>query len=93
VLSGSGRTRAIWLTHGHHGGTVQPITPAADQIEAATLACKALPGSPVLARLDLLSFDGAPVVGEAEVIDPDLYTRFSQRAAGQVADALISVRT
>jgi glutathione synthase/RimK-type ligase-like ATP-grasp enzyme len=83
--------RGGWLTHVHHGGTVHPLTPTADQISVASCAYAALPGAPVMARFDLLNLQGNPVISEVEVLDPHLYTERLPSAAPWLADVLISV--
>jgi glutathione synthase/RimK-type ligase-like ATP-grasp enzyme len=80
-----------FLTHVHHGGTVEPATPDAEQLRVATRAYRAIPGSPVIARIDLVDLDcDGPAVQEAECIDPHLYPEFQPRVAGLLSDAIVS---
>jgi glutathione synthase/RimK-type ligase-like ATP-grasp enzyme len=62
-----------FLTHEIHGGSVKLVSPTCQQLRVARDVLQALPVRPVIARIDLVDMDGAPVVQEAELIDPCVY--------------------
>jgi glutathione synthase/RimK-type ligase-like ATP-grasp enzyme len=77
-----------------HGARIVPEAPAAD-LRAAADAVMATLGKPLLqARVDLVRLeDGAPAVMELELIEPSLYFREDEGAAGRFAGALIELAT
>jgi hypothetical protein len=76
--------------HPEYGGLVEevPLTTELRQLASRALAVVKLDW--MYARVDLLlADDGSWVVGELEMIEPDLYLRFVPGAAEQVAAAIV----
>ncbi len=72
-----------------HGGTVHPHTPAADEIAFAESAVAACPQAPLYARVDAVRDDsGALSLMELELVEPELFFRFSPPAADALAAAI-----
>jgi glutathione synthase/RimK-type ligase-like ATP-grasp enzyme len=78
------------------GGTYSLATPTSHSIEVAERAIDALSGGHdtlAYARVDLvLDEDGSPLVGEVELVEPDLFLSLNPAAARQLA-AFITSRT
>ena len=75
----------------HHGGTVAPHTPAAEEHSAAAAALAASPAATTYARVDLVRLDGAPVVMELELIEPVLFLSHATAGSRRFAEILRSV--
>ncbi|HET7038767.1 MAG TPA: hypothetical protein VFH97_02705 [Gemmatimonadales bacterium] len=74
--------------HDDYGGTVEPVTPTAAQLDVATRAVLAA-GEPLLyARVDLVPGPSGPVVMELEVVEPDLFFGHAPGSAGRLAEAI-----
>ncbi len=74
------------------GGSVHPYTPTADEIAFAENALAACPELPVYARVDVFwNNSDELVLGELELIEPELWFRKSTSAADQCAEALEGV--
>ncbi|MCE9612343.1 MAG: hypothetical protein K8R23_19260 [Chthoniobacter sp.] len=72
-----------------HGGTVHPHTPAADEITFAESAVAACAQVPLYARVDAVRDDsGALSLMELELVEPELFFRFSPPAADALAAAI-----
>lgn len=88
-----------FLVHERHGGRLQDHTPDADELavaERALAATPATPGEPhplPAARVDLVRLDGAPVVTELELIEPELFLRRRPDAPERLAAALLGAAT
>lgn len=75
--------------HDDYGGTVTTATPGRRERSVAARALEAVGERTLYARVDLASgADGAPVVTELELIEPELYLRFSEEAVERFADAI-----
>jgi glutathione synthase/RimK-type ligase-like ATP-grasp enzyme len=73
-----------------HGGTVHIYHPSEEETGFAEKAVKACGLGPVYARVDAVTDNrGQLVVSELELIEPELWFRFHQEAAGILADAII----
>lgn len=73
-----------------HGGSVHRHAPLADEIAVAEKAFSVCNETPVYGRVDMVrSPDGNPWVMELELVEPELWLRFDDNAAGRYADALI----
>lgn len=84
-----------FLVHERHGGSLDDHTPTADEVAVAERALAAAPEPHALpaARVDLVYLDGAPVVTELELIEPELFLRRHPDAADRLAAALVSAAT
>ena len=72
-----------------HGGTVHPHTPTADEVAFAESAVVACPQAPLYARVDAVRDDaGALSLMELELVEPELFFRFSPPAADALAAAI-----
>ena len=72
-----------------HGGTVHPHTPTADEIVFAESAVAACAQAPLYARVDAVRDDaGALSLMELELVEPELFFRFSPPAADALAGAI-----
>ena len=78
-----------FLVHHDYGGSVRPTRPRPAQMDVAerALACV---GEPLLyARVDLVpDGDGNPMVMELELVEPELYFRYSQAAVERLVSAI-----
>lgn len=81
--------RGDFRVHDDHGGSVTAETPARDELAAARAALAAV-GEPVLyARVDLVrDAGGNPLVMELEVVEPELFFRFSEDAVARLVGAI-----
>lgn len=71
------------------GGTVHPYTPSEKEIAFAERALAQCPELPVYARVDVFwDNNDQLVLGELELIEPELWFRMSETAADQCAAAL-----
>jgi glutathione synthase/RimK-type ligase-like ATP-grasp enzyme len=66
------------------------MDPRPDEMELVHRTLRALPSAPVYARIDIVRYNGAPVLSEAELIEPSLYFALCPRAADALADAIIA---
>jgi glutathione synthase/RimK-type ligase-like ATP-grasp enzyme len=76
-----------------HGGTLEPATPSAAVIAAAARAIAAIPFGdtpPLYARVDGCIVDGALLLMELEVLEPELFLRCAPESAERLADALLA---
>jgi glutathione synthase/RimK-type ligase-like ATP-grasp enzyme len=64
----------------HHGGTVHPYVPTAQELEVSYAALAASPAHTIYARVDLVDLDNTPVVMELELIEPALFLASSLSA-------------
>jgi glutathione synthase/RimK-type ligase-like ATP-grasp enzyme len=65
------------------------VTPTPEEISVASAALRVVPGRPLYARVDLLHGNAGEVfVNEVELIEPALYLRLNENAAGAFADAI-----
>jgi glutathione synthase/RimK-type ligase-like ATP-grasp enzyme len=71
-----------------HGGTIHPHQAHPDELAVAAAALAGLPERPAYARVDLVSYQGAPAVMELELIEPELFLPFHPDAAGRLAALL-----
>jgi glutathione synthase/RimK-type ligase-like ATP-grasp enzyme len=72
-----------------YGGTVHAYSPAADEVELATIALAATPAPTTYARVDIVRLpDGRPAVMELELIEPELFLGATPDAAMRFAEVL-----
>lgn len=79
-----------FLVHERHGGTLADHTPTDAEVAVAEKALSVVPAPVSYARVDLVRLDGAPVVMELELVEPELFLRRVPAAAGRLADALLA---
>lgn len=73
----------------HLGGSEVPHEPDAAEIRVALAAMAAAPGRLTYARVDLVDWEGAPVLIELEVIEPDLFFRDVPERVERFADVVV----
>ena len=74
-----------------HGGTVHPIDKSSDFLECAEKCLDLIPFENWLyARVDMLYYKGKAVVGEIEMIEPELFFRMNKDGAQNFIQALKS---
>ena len=67
------------------------VDAAADELDVARAVLDALPETPLYARVDVVrDDDGAALLIELEVTEPQLFLRFSAAAAETLADAVVA---
>jgi glutathione synthase/RimK-type ligase-like ATP-grasp enzyme len=65
------------------------VTPTSEEMSVASAALRVVPGCPLYARVDLLRGNaGEVLVNEVELIEPALYLKLGENAAGAFADAI-----
>jgi len=71
-----------------HGGTLHPHEPTAREIAVGSAALAAAPTRTAYARVDLVEWEGNPVVMELEMIEPELFLRRSPEGLQRFAQVL-----
>lgn len=73
------------------GGQYTVVQPTAQEADVCQSAIEALcPAPPAIARVDLIDLEpGAPVVGEVELIEPELFLAIVPDGAERLADAIL----
>lgn len=71
-----------------YGGTVHPHQPTAAELAVADAVLARTPALTTYARIDLVEFDGAPALMEAELIEPELFLGATPEAAMNFARVL-----
>jgi glutathione synthase/RimK-type ligase-like ATP-grasp enzyme len=82
-----------FLVHAHLGGSVEPVRLTAALADVALRTLARLPMPTVYARVDLLDAGGDLVVGELELVEPDLALAGSSEATERFADTLLARAT
>ncbi len=72
------------------GGSLEPDAGGSAWDQAARKALDATPHPWLYARVDMVSFEGRPTLGELEVFEPDLFFRLSPPSAALFARCLVS---
>ena len=72
-----------------HGGSTSPIAAPQELVAQAAAVLRALPETPLYARVDGVVVDEHFVLMELELIEPNLHLAFSEHAASRLAEALI----
>lgn len=76
------------------GGTVEHYKPTKKEIEFAEHAVSKVEGNPIYARVDIVwNEKNEPMLGELELIEPELWFRFNPVAAALLAKAVLSKTT
>lgn len=76
------------LVQSEHGGATSRIQPDPDWIEVARRTLGLLPEPALYARVDLVEFEGRPVLMEVELIEPELFFPHAVEAADEFAAVL-----
>jgi glutathione synthase/RimK-type ligase-like ATP-grasp enzyme len=71
------------------GGTVEPVRPDPQVVEAAARALRATPGATLYARVDLCLVAGQVQLMELELLEPALFFAGEPTAATWFAEALV----
>lgn len=71
------------------GGTLHDYIPKEEEIAIAEACIQACPITPLYARVDIMwNNNGDPVVGELEMIEPELWFRRDTKSASRLANAI-----
>jgi glutathione synthase/RimK-type ligase-like ATP-grasp enzyme len=70
------------------GGDVRPVIPSPDVIAFSDRVVSTVPSSCLFARVDVVETDGAPILMELELIEPELYFLVVPSAAGRYATSI-----
>ncbi len=75
--------------HDDYGGTVATAKPNRRELAMASRALEAVGDRTIYARVDMArSPDGGPLVTELELVEPELFLRFSATAVERLADVI-----
>ena len=78
-----------FMVHHDYGGSERATRPTPDELRVAEQALAAVTGRTLYGRVDLVAGpDGAPLVMELELVEPELFFRYSQAAVEHLADAV-----
>jgi glutathione synthase/RimK-type ligase-like ATP-grasp enzyme len=91
VLSHATRKRAMageFRVQTEHGGSVEPATPDERVSRDAHIAIEALPQIPLYARVDGIVREGAFLLMELELIEPNLFLAYDDGAMAKFARAI-----
>ncbi len=77
-----------FLVHEEYGGSVDPIEPGADLIGQAERIAAAGPPGLLYGRVDAVDVEGRLLLGELEILEPELFLRFPTGAADRLVAAL-----
>lgn len=72
-----------------HGGSVQPHEADGEERRFAEAAVAACPSPPLYARVDFVRSAGGFRLMELELVEPELFFRFSPAAAASLADEIV----
>jgi len=76
-----------------HGGSVMAFDPTIDQINNAKLYISSLPFKTVYARVDVVESCGKMLLMELELIEPELFLRFSKNGMNCFIESISNVIT
>jgi hypothetical protein len=80
--------RGDYRVQDNHGGSAASCTPGARELCTARAALAAAPGTTTYARVDMIYLRDEPAVMELELIEPELFLRFSEPAIIAFARAI-----
>jgi glutathione synthase/RimK-type ligase-like ATP-grasp enzyme len=75
--------------HIEHGGTVESVTPGADQITWAHSVVAAVAQPWTYARVDAVNDAQGPLLMELELLDPELFFKYNSAAAQRLITAIM----
>jgi glutathione synthase/RimK-type ligase-like ATP-grasp enzyme len=79
-----------FMVHHDYGGTERATRPTSEESRVAGQALATLTERALYARVDLVAgADGAPLVMELELVEPELFFRYSQAAVEHLVDAVV----
>ena len=73
-----------------HGGTLHPHEPTSRELAVGEAALAAAPMPATYARVDLVEWEGNPVVMELEMIEPELFLRRSPEGGAAICEGVES---
>ncbi|MBI2375356.1 MAG: hypothetical protein HYV07_15280 [Deltaproteobacteria bacterium] len=76
------------LVHDDFGGSVSRVEPEEDEVRVASEAIEACPEPPLYGRVDLVRGPDGPLLMELEVVEPELFLRFSADATQQLVSGV-----
>jgi len=79
-----------FMVHDDYGGSVRPTRPRHDEMAVAEAALDTLEHAPLYARVDVVRDREQPVVMELELVEPELFLRYSAAAVDRFVDAIES---
>ncbi|MGD2136585.1 MAG: hypothetical protein PVF27_10510 [Gemmatimonadales bacterium] len=82
---GTGETM---LVHHDYGGSVRPTRPRPEEMYVAEAALATVREATLYARVDLVYDDDRPMVMELELVEPELFLRFSEAAVVQFVETI-----
>lgn len=77
-----------FMVHDDYGGSVRPTRPRRDELAVAEAALDTLEQSPLYARVDVVRDGERPVLMEFELVEPELFFRYSPAAVDRFVDAI-----
>jgi len=77
-----------FMVHDDYGGSVRPTRPRRDEMVVAEAALDSLEQTPLYARVDVVRDGEQPVVMEFELVEPELFLRYSPAAVDRFVDAI-----
>ncbi len=78
-----------FMVHDDYGGSERATRPTPGELRVAGQALAAVTGRTLYGRVDLVAGpDGAPLVMELELVEPELFFRDSQAAVEHLVDAV-----
>ena len=80
--------RGDFRVQDQHGGTLHPHEPTARELAVGLAALAAAPMPSAYARVDLVEWEGNPVIMELEMIEPELFLRRSAEGLQRFAQVL-----
>lgn len=74
----------------NHGGVVKAYTPKNDELSIISQMLASIPYKTIYARVDVVRHEGSFALMEMEIIEPELFFRFSEDGMSNFAKALYS---
>lgn len=81
-------TADTFMVHDDYGGSVRPSRPRRGEMAVAEAALDTLEQSPLYARVDVVRDVERPVLMEFELVEPELFFRYSPAAVDRFVDAI-----
>lgn len=83
-------TKGEYRVQDHHGGSIEIYTPTKQDLDIAIAAIQAVKPSVPYARVDMVPTTLMPFIMELELIEPDLFFRFSEVALNRFARQIMT---
>jgi glutathione synthase/RimK-type ligase-like ATP-grasp enzyme len=81
-------TADTFMVHDDYGGSVRPTRPRRGEMAVAEAALDTLEQPPLYARVDVVRDGERPVLMEFELVEPELFFRYSPAAVDRFLDAI-----